>query len=412
MINQQQHGFMKGKSTSTNLVSYTEFITSVIEDSGQVDCAYTDFAKCYDRINHNLLISKLRSFGIEGNLLNWIESFHVDRKQIVKISTSGKTGGSQHYKSKPISVTSGCIQGGHVSGILFLCFINDIIKIVPPQVKAWMFADDLKIAIRVRGESDALVLQETLRRLYCWCQNNLMQLNISKCKIMSYHTIRNPFIYNYHINNEQLGRVNQIKDLGVTFENNLKFNLHFSLTKSKALQMLGFLYRQTQDFRNSTTLKILYYAYVRSKVEYCSVVWSPQYKTHIKSLESIQHKFLRMLAYKQGSRILDHDYSHIMHVNKIVSLEHRREMNDLIFLHKLLNNKINVPELHHGINMRDNTMNTRLHSKFILKKSRTNIGEHSPMLRMQKFGNEISGAGVDVCSCSLTELRNFYLISK
>jgi Reverse transcriptase (RNA-dependent DNA polymerase). len=85
IITDHQHGFMSKRSTATNLLSFTEYITSVLDArSGQVDVIYTDFLKCFDKIHHNVLISKLEAIGIKGNLLNWLESFHKGRKQVVK----------------------------------------------------------------------------------------------------------------------------------------------------------------------------------------------------------------------------------------------------------------------------------------------------------------------------------------
>jgi hypothetical protein len=72
-----------------------------------------------------------------------------------------------------------------------------------------------------------------------------MVLNLEKCKVMSFYTNKHPILINYNINNVQLEIMNDIKDLGVTFQYNLKFNLYYSEIKSKALRMLGFLYRHT-----------------------------------------------------------------------------------------------------------------------------------------------------------------------
>uniref|UniRef100_A0A8D8UWL9 Uncharacterized protein n=1 Tax=Cacopsylla melanoneura TaxID=428564 RepID=A0A8D8UWL9_9HEMI len=194
---------------------------------------------------------------------------------------------------------------------------------------------------------------------------------------MSFYTKKNPILYEYSINNVPLERVEHIKDLGVTMEPNLKFNIHYSNISKKAYKMLGFLYRQTQDFTNTNVLKTLYYSYVRSHLEYCSVVWSPQYLVHMKSLESIQRKFLRLLAYKEKKYIKDHDYKPIMSSHNIVSLEHRRELHDLTFLFKLINNQINSPELLAKLNLRVNSKNTRSCLTFNLKRNRTNVGEFS-----------------------------------
>ncbi|KAI5696730.1 hypothetical protein M8J77_019243 [Diaphorina citri] len=298
--------------------------------------------------------------------------------------------------SEPIDVESGCIPGGHLSGLLFLCFINDITSSLPANAKTWLFADDLKIAMRVSGPGDASALQEVLRCLHQWCVENLMELNIKKCKVMTYHTIKHPYIASYTINNVTLDRIYEVKDLGVTFQPNLRFNAHFNIIRNKSLQMLGLLYRHTRDFQCPSTLKMLYYAYVRSRLEYCSIVWSPQYLVHMKSIEAVQRKFLRMLAYKCGTRIIDHEYENIMRDQNIMSLKQRRDVHDLTFLVKLIQNKIYSPELLGQINFKINSKNTRSVETFNLKNHRTNLGEFSPLNRIQFLGNRAADVGFDV----------------
>nr|CAH7747132.1 unnamed protein product [Callosobruchus chinensis] len=50
----------------------------------------------------------------------------------------------------------------------------------------------------------------------------------------------------------------------------------------------GFIVRNTSDFRNSSTLKLLYDAYVRAKLEYVSLVWYPRHQLYIDLLESVK----------------------------------------------------------------------------------------------------------------------------
>lgn len=407
IISDHQHGFLMKRSTTTNLVSFTQYITNALESGDQVDVIYTDFSKCFDKINHKLLLAKLKAIGIDGSLLKWLDSFHSNRTQVVKLNSSEELNGIfKNVYSQPISVTSGCIQGGHMSGILFLCFINDIVSIFPPWVQAWLFADDLKIAMRVRSAADTLALQKVIVDLHQWCIKNHMELNIAKCKVLTFHTIRNPYIGTYHIDNTVLERVSQIKDLGVTFGQNLKFNNHFENIRSKAFQMLGFLYRHTRDFTSPTTLKTLYYAYVRSRVEYCSSVWSPKYQVHIKSIEAVQRKFLRMLAYKCGTRILDHDYTPILNDHNIMTLEQRRDLNDLVFLMKLIQNQIYSPELLQNLNFKLKSRATRNKAMFNLYTFKTNIGEFSPLNRMQSMGNKATDVGLDIFVDSLSRAED------
>lgn len=85
LIVENQHGFLRGRSTSTNLLSITQYVSDIVEDKGQVDVSFTDFSKAFDVVIHNLLIAKISGIGIQGKFLDEMASFHVERIQKVKI---------------------------------------------------------------------------------------------------------------------------------------------------------------------------------------------------------------------------------------------------------------------------------------------------------------------------------------
>ena len=86
IISKCQHGFVKGRSTCTNLVEFVSHATKVIESMGQLDVVYNDFKRAFDRVKHSLLIWKLGEMGIHSKLLEWVSSYLTERSQYVKIS--------------------------------------------------------------------------------------------------------------------------------------------------------------------------------------------------------------------------------------------------------------------------------------------------------------------------------------
>ena len=74
-----QHGFLKGRSTVTQLTQFFHEIGSIIDAKGQVDVLYLDFSKAFDSVPHDLLILKLKTFGFTGKLLKWFESYLYGR---------------------------------------------------------------------------------------------------------------------------------------------------------------------------------------------------------------------------------------------------------------------------------------------------------------------------------------------
>ena len=72
-------------------------------------------------MSHPKLISKLTSYGICGDLLDWLNAFLTNRTQAVKML---------HWLSKYITITSGVSQGSVLGPTLFLLYINDFADIV------------------------------------------------------------------------------------------------------------------------------------------------------------------------------------------------------------------------------------------------------------------------------------------
>ncbi|KAL1448049.1 hypothetical protein WDU94_000025 [Cyamophila willieti] len=383
LIINNQHGFIKNKSTTSNLVSFIECVNEIVEGGHQFDCCATDYSKGFDKININILCAKLEAYGLADPLLSWFRNFLSNRQQVVKLRT---TRNNDIYLSEPFEVLSGCPQGGHLSGLLFNLYINDVNQVITPPF--WLYADDKRIGIAIKNPEDHLVLQEALDHLYEWCEINRMVLNIDKCKIMSFTKKRSTSTFNYTINNTTVPRVNKMRDLGVILESNLSFNEHYETIKNKSFRALGFINRNSKDFKNPNTYKILYLSLVRPILEYASPVWSPHNQVHIKTIEKVQRRFLRSIAYKQGKRILNHDYTDILRQHNMETLEKRRYKQDLVFLHKILHNKIDSPDILSKIPIKAYPRQIRNRTYvFGEKRCRTNLGYYSPLNRMMRTYN-------------------------
>lgn len=81
LIRRSQHGFMRSRSTLTNLLAYLEELTKIMDAGHSLDVVYLDFLKAFDKVPIQRLLSKCSGLGIQGKLLKWIERWLVGRKQ-------------------------------------------------------------------------------------------------------------------------------------------------------------------------------------------------------------------------------------------------------------------------------------------------------------------------------------------
>lgn len=391
----EQHGYLTGKSTCSNLAIYTNHITEAIEGGMQLDSVYTDFKKAFDRVDHTILLHKCKDIGLCGSLLQWLNSYLSDRTLTVKID---------NYCSIPFCPSSGVPQGSHLGPLLFLIFINDILLEV--KCKALLFADDLKIFIKVKDHSDCLKLQNDLNKILSWCVKNKMELNINKCKTVTFSKKKSPILFNYNIDGMDLARVNTIDDLGVIFTSDFSFNQHIDTKIKKAYKMCGFIRRHCTDFTDINSILILYRSLVLCGLEYCSVIWNPKYMNSINRIENLQNKFAKFILYKLNINYNELNYEERIHMIGFDTLEKRRFVNEIFFSFKIINNMYKVPELREYFPLRVPSHDTRSQELLYIEHHNTTYGQHSMKHRLRQSINYIS-SDIDIFNITLEQLKRF-----
>ena len=389
LIIEEQHGFCPHKSLETNLLCYSQNICQTIDNQDQMDCVYTDFSKAFDKISHNILAERLAGVGVNAGLLQWVWSYICHRKQVVVVNG---------YQSEPFTATSGVPQGSHLGPLFFIIYINNI-KECFSNTKFLLYADDLKIFRKIDHINDCHRLQEDLDKLFTYCKNNSLFLNLKKCQSITFSKKKILINHNYSINNHELEKVSKIKDLGVILDNQWTFKLHFDKIVAEANKMLGFINRTCKEFKSPNTFLTLYHSYVCSKLSFASVIWHPNYNIHSKRIESIQNKFLKKLAFKSNKPI-----EIVKHEFKIIPLAQKRIISDLCVIYKIINFIIDSPFLLSCLHFKVPGRDLRHSDLFNIPFCRTNLGQNTPMIRMQTEFNKYC-KNIDVFSTTLNAFK-------
>ena len=249
----------------------------------------------------------------------------------------------ENCKSRLFPAPSGVSQGSHLGPLLFLLMINDCPSLLK-NVSILLYADDLKLFHIIKSPRDCISLQSDIDILSNWCDVNGFVLNIPKCAIMSFFRCKSPIFHNYRIGTQLIQRCEIFKDLGVIMDHKLTFNLHIDYVISKANSMLGFLKRNTREFRDLGTLNSLYFSLVRSLLEFGSVVWSPNYRSHVERIERIQKSYSRYALWRYGFVVLP-PYSSRCKLLGLESLYNRRSIANCLFIFDVLSGKVKSPDL-------------------------------------------------------------------
>ena len=318
-----QHGFRQKHSCVTQLLEVVEEWSDTLERGGNVDCIYLDFAKAFDTVPHQRLLTKLDAYGVTGQVLRWIESFLYNRKQQVRVGSAC---------SSWSDVKSGIPQGSVLGPVLFLVYINDLPDALENVVK--LFADDTKVYRTIDDDKDSTSLQRDLDRLEDWSDKWQLHFNASKCKCM--HLGKDNPNHQYSMNNTSIENVSLEKDLGVTFDSELKFNEHIALKVKKANQSVGMI-RKSFTCMDPEIFIPLYKSLVRPHLEYASVIWSPTYKKDIIAVENVQRRATKMVT-----GLKEKTYEERLKILGLPTLYYRRDRADMVQLFKIMHEYDNV----------------------------------------------------------------------
>ena len=276
---------------------------------------YLDFSKAFDKVSHEKLVIKLKKYGLHDLIINWVKSWLTKRVQRVGI-------GGEFSNWEP--VTSGVPQGSVLGPILFVIFINDLPESLSCMRK--LYADDMKMGMKIESMADCFKLQEDLDKVSKWANDWQTVFNYKKCHVLRFG--KRDSIFNYVLDGHPLDDSILERDLGVLFSDDLKWEHQVAKAVRSANSKLAQI-RNSFQCLDPEIVRPLYLALVRPHLEYAVQVWNPYFEKDIDALENVQER-----ATKLPPRLKKKSYHARLNEFNLTTLETRRIRGDLIQFYK------------------------------------------------------------------------------
>ena len=291
-----QSGFRPHHSCSTALIRMCDAWSKSIDEQKVVGAVFLDLRKAFDMVDHDILTQKLRIYFQDNTSARFFQSYMSNRSQRTYVNGS---------LSSSRDVSSGVPQGSILGPLLFGLYINDLpLHLRHKSVDLDLFADDSSLSTCGKNLQDYQnILQDSVNDVHEWCTLNRMALNPSKSKCMvitsrQMHQ-RHPLDLSLQLNGKTIQQVREHRLLGVKIDDQLNWVAHINFIQ-KRLSKNIYLLSRLWHFVSLSALKTFFYAHCYSHVNYASPVWCKAESVHIKKLDRLLRRGIRIMHRDQS----------------------------------------------------------------------------------------------------------------
>ena len=268
LLSSQQYGFMPNRSTETAALELMDRNTAMNDQFTPINI-YLDLSKAFDSIDHNILASKLKYYGIQCMALNLLKNYLLGRNQYVALDCT---------RSDIREVHCGVPQGSVIGPFLFNIFINDITE-VNSRFDFIMYADDTTLisSLETFGDRKKTKYIENnnnteISQITTWLKSNMLNLNVEKSNFIIFfkHPKKLPNL-NITVNNKIIEQVDHFNYLGITLDQNITWTPHLDKVSIKISRVTGLL-RKLQHICPKHILITIYNSLIHSYL--INIIWS------------------------------------------------------------------------------------------------------------------------------------------
>ena len=212
LFTDSQFGFREGMSTENAIQVLVNAVYDSFEQGNAAIGVFVDLSKAFDSLDRDHLCTKLEFYGIKNNELKWFRSYVSNRKQCVKYKNTVSNFAATNF---------GVSQGGVLSALLYIIYVNDIVKCIN-NLKFVMYADDTCIFAGYRNlESNVLIMNRELEYVSQWMIDNRLTVNVKKSNYVIFSRAQRKLEKEtcvIHLSGSRLAKVKETKYLGVKLD--------------------------------------------------------------------------------------------------------------------------------------------------------------------------------------------------
>jgi hypothetical protein len=318
--------FCKPKSsTLCALITLHDHVTRLLDnpDIYGVSIISYDFSKCFDIIQHDVILRRLIDCEFPKPFIQWIKSYLSNRSQSVRIA---------NHISSPVRVTSGVPQGSVLGPPLwnlvagsFKCPIDSLSEFI-------IYVDDFDFIFPLFKKGTNHHIRNGHESFLDWANTKKLVINPDKCKILNIippGTRTDLYHFDFF---PDLPIVDELRLLGVHFNNHLNWNSHINYVIKNATQKL-YAIRKLRPIVSNNNLKQIYNAIIRSIIEYCSPLYISLPSELEQKLQKVQNRFHYILCGRNANCKAD---------ECLPALAHRKQIAAEKLLSKVMNNPTHV----------------------------------------------------------------------
>ena len=275
-----QSGFVQGDSTTYQLLHTYYTFCEAVDRGKEVRAVFCDIGKAFDRVWHRGLLHKLSGIGCSDEALQWFSSYLIGHKQRVVVG-----GQASEWTPVEAGVPQGCILGP----LLFLIYINDIVRNIGASVR--LFADDTSLYIVVDSPlSSAAILNTRLNTIANWTDAWLVSFHAGKTFSMIISRKTEPAMHPpLNMTNTVISETQTHRHLGIALSSKCTWSDHVDNICTQTWTRLNLM--RALKFRVSRkSLEKIYISFIRPLLEYCDSVWDNSSTEAKKTVGSYSHR--------------------------------------------------------------------------------------------------------------------------